>query len=107
MTPIDELALRLDIGARAIREGRVEATVADLVEGALESIRAEAVARRGGGARVEVMRAWRERGLCHFCGRAKPAPGYQLCSRCLRAVRAGVARRDATRGGGVSGQQVC
>lgn len=107
MTPIEELALRLHVGAQAIREGRVKASIAELVEGALESIRAEAVARRGGSAGTQVRRAWRARGLCYVCGRAKPTPGYQLCSRCLRAVRAGVARRDASRGGGLDAKQVC
>lgn len=107
LSPINELALRLHVGAQAIREGRAEATIADLVEGAMESIRAEALALRGGGARAEMARTWRNSGLCTLCGRANPAPGYHICPRCLSSLRASMARRSVAHGGASGVESVC
>jgi len=122
MTPqLEEFALRLEVGARAIREGRVNATVAELVTGALESTRAEALAwREPEPARMEAPRleepapqrrhksaaekaATRRgterldkreaKGLCPRCGRTPIVPGSDWCAMCLLRERVMEARR--------------
>lgn len=91
VTPVEELALRLYVGARAIRAGRVQASYAELVDGALESIRAEHLLpdHWGGGKQA----ARRAQGLCVYCGKRPATPGYRICAVCLLKTRATRARR--------------
>lgn len=89
MSPIDELALRLHVGARAIREGRVRATVAELVAGSLESLHMEAASRR----RAERAGCHASEGLCPSCGRMPVTPGRRWCAMCLLRTRVLKARR--------------
>lgn len=86
---LEELALRLHAGARAIREGRVNATIAELVTGALESVHAEAAAQR----RAERLEERAAQGLCPRCGRMPITPGRKWCAMCLLRERVRKARR--------------
>ncbi len=93
MTRLEELAERLHTGARAIREGWIDATIAELVTGAVKSMHQEAVARRVLDRHREVRAAREARGLCLDCGRRQAMPGRKWCALCLLRVRVQVARR--------------
>ncbi len=90
---LEELALRLHMGAQAMRKGQTDATAAELVVGVLESIRAEAVAQRSKNRREEIRAVRAAQGLCLNCGRMKAAPGRKWCAMCLLRARAAGARR--------------
>lgn len=93
MNPIEDLALRLHLGARAIKEGRVEATVAELVEGAMRSVHAEMAVVRGGGRLREIRSKRAAAGLCTNCGRMEAAPGHRWCAMCILRLVVARARR--------------
>lgn len=109
MTPIEELALRLHVGARAIREGRVKATYWELVEGAICSLHYEnslrtpplrdlrkrraKANRRISEHRKRQQRGWAAAGLCTRCGKREPMPGGRWCSLCVLHERVAAARR--------------
>lgn len=87
-----ELARRLHVGQLAIREGRVLATVHELVEGAIQSMHREAQPP------CEDLRSRRRAaGLCPYCG--APTDGMHVCCRtCIsRAVETQRRRRELAR----------
>lgn len=86
MRPVDpcirELAIRLAVGSRALASGRIEATTAELVEGAIQSIRAERT--HNSPSSPEALRRKRlfDAGLCVLCGKRLHAPGRAVCRVC-------------------------
>lgn len=90
---IRELAERLHRGVGAIREGRVDATIHDLVAGALRSMHVEAAARRTPNHQAKIRMARAARGLCLGCGRREVVRSCRYCARCLLRERVRMARR--------------
>jgi hypothetical protein len=87
-----ELACLLEIGQRAINAGRIKATYAELVEGAIRAIHEANMTRPD---RWWAGKEYRERrkarflaqGLCPYCGKRPPAPDKKMCIECGRIQR--------------------
>lgn len=96
MTPIEEFALRLHVGARAIKQKRVRASIAELIEGALESVRAERLSQAYWNSIMQTRKAKKQQRamskLCVRCGVRESTPGFNMCAMCMLHIWVAAAR---------------